>query len=136
MNHKKCETSLSKREIIVKLFKKGKSEREIGTIIGRTRSTIQNVLKKLKEEYMIINKARSSRPRKLPPREETSIVRTVKKNPYISGTELRGNVQSASGKVVSVDTVQRMLRRAGFESRKNQRKPWVNATNRKKRIHQ
>ena len=134
MNRKKCETSLSEREIIVKLFKEGKSERKIGTIIGRSRSTIQYILKKFKEENMIINKARSGRPRKLTSREETSIVRAVKKNPQISGPELRENVQSASGKVVSVDTVQRVLHRASFKSRKSRRKPWINATNRKKRL--
>ncbi|GBM69227.1 hypothetical protein AVEN_210448-1 [Araneus ventricosus] len=51
------ETSIDARKFILRLFKKGKSHREIAKIVGRSHACVQKIIGKFKSDGLIENKS-------------------------------------------------------------------------------
>lgn len=134
MGRKGRETTLEERNIIKNLFEEGKSYSFIGQILKRSRSTIQSIIKKLKEVGMLKNKQRCGRPKKFSASEERKIVRIVKKKPDISASEIASELQEYNNKEVHPKTIRRVLHREGYRCRVARRKPLVSVANKKKRL--
>ena len=90
---RKCkETSLGERKIIINLHQKGKSYANISSIVKKSRSTIQSIVNKYKEDAILQNLLRCDRPRILSLRKERNIVRIIKKRPETTTFEIATEV--------------------------------------------
>lgn len=87
------EICLREREIIIKLWKKGKSYREIGKTINRAHSSVQRVINNFQSSGILLSKPRSGRPSKLSIRESRSLIGFVKKNPKITASQIVNNIE-------------------------------------------
>ncbi|CAD6997635.1 unnamed protein product [Ceratitis capitata] len=117
MASKRKEISVDERNIIIKFWQEGKSNQEIGCLVGRSHCSIYTVIKNFKSTGIITSKARSGRPPKLTVRESRSILSAVKKNPRLTALSIAQDVQERFAKNISVVTARRILRWAGFHSR-------------------
>lgn len=133
-NQKRRETTIEERKIIIDLFKKQKSLREIASIVGKSHSTIQYIIKKYKDEECVANKPRTGRPKKLGIRDGNFIWRKIKADPTTSATSIAKELQEFNGIDVHAETIRRTLRRNNFHARTARRKPFVSEANRKKRL--
>lgn len=105
MNSRGSETSVEERKIIARLYKQNKSYSEIGKVIGRSRFTVRSVVKRVHSTHKLENKPRCGRPRKLTPREERTVVCSVKKNPKLASAEIAAMLKDNLNKVVHPKTV-------------------------------
>lgn len=124
----------SVRKIVIDLWRKGKSYSMIATTIGKTRATIQYIVKQFKTTGSYKIKPRSGRPKKLTVREEASLLRKVSNNPKLSAPQLATALKDDFSKVVNAQTVRNCLHRAGYNGRIARRKPFISEQNRKKRL--
>lgn len=77
---KRKEISAREREIIVKLWKKHKTYREIGKTVGRTHSSIKKVVQNFKLTKGFVSQPRSGRPWILTNRELQSVAFSTQKS--------------------------------------------------------
>ncbi len=84
----------------MKLINEGKSVREVSKIIGKAKSTVFNVIKKVKCDKTFENKPSSGHPKQLTEKEERIIVRKIKDNPKLSVPKLTCELQMETGKSV------------------------------------
>lgn len=134
MNKKREETTIKERKIILKLVCQGKTYREVGECVGRSFSTIRNIINKWKNEGTLINKTGRGRKKILSPANEKFISRIIQKDPGKSINNLTAEVSTMIGKPLSKETVRRTLRMSGFNGRIARRKPFISEVNRKKRL--
>ena len=99
--------SLDKRELVVLLSRKGKSQNEIGSLLRISRRSVQYILKKSKMHGSIDDRPRSGRPRILSKRMERRMIITSKMNPNLTTNLLKNKLFVDNS--VSVDTVKRTL---------------------------
>lgn len=128
------ELTVNERQIIINCHEQGKSYADINKIVGRPKSTIQNVINRYNKENRIENKVRSGRPRKLTERDERKIASIIKKDPFKSAPKIATDIQISLNKTVSPWTVARSLQRSGFKSCTPRKKPFVSEINKKKRL--
>lgn len=128
------EICLREREIIIKLWKKGKSYREIGKTINRAHSSVQRVINNFQSSGILLSKPRSGRPSKLSIRESRSLIGFVKKNPKITASQIVNNIEKQFQKKICADTARKILKRAGYKGRVARRKPFISVINRQKRL--
>ncbi|KAF2899575.1 hypothetical protein ILUMI_06595 [Ignelater luminosus] len=76
----RTEVPISVKELIIKKHKDGMSLRAIGSLVGRTYSTIQTVISNYNKTGSVKSKQRSGRPRVFTDHEENLIVRRVLKS--------------------------------------------------------
>lgn len=131
---KRKETSLEERKSIINLALRGKSRREIGSIFGRTHSTIQGIVNRYIYNGKIQNERGRGRKKILKERDERQIVSTVRRNPRLSVPKLTSDVNATLTQPVSTETIRRTLRRAGYHGRVARKKPWITEVNRRKRL--
>ena len=134
MKPKRSETTVEIRELVIKLKKDGKSLSKIGEIIGKSKSTVQTILKNCKKTNTVTNKPRSGRPSKLTERDKRFILREVSNNPMISAVDLAADIPSTSATNVHAECVRRVLRAAGYNSRIPRKKPFISSKNMDKRL--
>ncbi|CAK9832042.1 Transposable element Tc1 transposase [Anthophora retusa] len=135
MSGKKSETTKSEREIIVKLHAEGKSYKEIGAIVGRSKSTVCYIIKKINMDGNSANKVRSGRPKKLTPREEKAVLREVKKNPFISAPKLAAVVTRNFNKEIHAQLCRRILWNNNIHGRVPRKKPYISKKNKQLRLN-
>lgn len=128
------ETTIEERKIILRLHSQQKSYADIAKIVNRTRSTVQYIIKRFENENNIENKHRNGRPKLLTVREERKILQLIQNNPRLNAPAIAKNIEEHFNKKVSSDTIRRVLKRAGLKSCIARKKPYINATNRKKRL--
>ena len=93
--------------------------------------TIGRILKKFNTLCLIDRKPGSGRPRKTTTTEDRRIVREVKKNPFVTSTEINNDLQSP----VSARTIRRRITESGeFKSYWAARKPFISEGNIKRRL--
>lgn len=134
MDSKRKQTDITVRNLIVKLYCNGKSFREIGHIIGKTHSTVQNIINKFRYEGTVKNTPGRGRKKILSTTEERFICRKIKVNPRTNVRQLTLDVSSRIKKQISVETVRRTLRRDGYHGRVCRKKPYISKVNRQKRL--
>ncbi|XP_053949303.1 uncharacterized protein LOC128857577 [Anastrepha ludens] len=91
------QSTLEERKIAIQLHLDGKSEREIFKLIQKSKSTVHDIIARYNENGFIANKHRGTRPKKLSSKDESMVLREVKKNPFISAPKLTAMVKNASG---------------------------------------
>lgn len=64
---------------------------EIAKAVNRSCSTVYSIIKNIGERKTLIYRERIGRSRKLSNREEREIIKTVKKNPKLSASEIAAN---------------------------------------------
>ncbi|CAK9820145.1 Transposable element Tc1 transposase [Anthophora quadrimaculata] len=134
MSRKKAETTVEERKIIFKLHQEGESYVEIAKLIGRSKYTIQYIIKRVKTNNILLHKKRVGRPKILIAREGKTLIRQVQKNPRISAPKLVTMCNNMFNKTVSAETCRRILRSENFHGRAARKKPFINKINRAKRL--
>ena len=127
-------TSFEKIQLIIFHKEKGKSCRQIAEMLNMKKSTVSDIIVRFRDEDRIHLMPQSGRPRAFTPREESLIVRKVKKNPRISAPKLCTEVMKSTGKKVDPQTIRNVLKRAGFHGRVARKKPLIEERNRMKRL--
>lgn len=77
---------------------------------------------------------KGGRSRLINEREKRKIIRKIKENPLLSASTLTAELREESGKNVSAQTVWRLLKGNGYNSRVAIKKPYISEVNRKKRF--
>lgn len=127
-------TSNEKRQMVIYLREKGKSVREIMSTLQMTKPTVYRILQQYKDENSIDSMKPPGRPSKLSERDERFIVRCVAENPKVSAPKITTALCKMSEKKISSQTIRRVLKKTGYNSRTAVRKPFISKVNQKKRL--
>ncbi|GFR07700.1 hypothetical protein TNCT_135621 [Trichonephila clavata] len=126
------ELSKDLKDAIIKLNKESKSQRLIAKIIGKSPATKQKTIEKFQAEANTLNKPRTGRPPILTNRERRIIVGNVKKKiRRDSAPKLTTDGKNNFAKSCNPETIRRVLRKAGYNGRNMQRKPFSKVIRRK-----
>ncbi|GFU83148.1 HTH_Tnp_Tc3_2 domain-containing protein [Trichonephila clavipes] len=128
------ETSVDVRKFILRLFKKGKSYREIAKIVGRSHSCVQKTIGRFKSDGLIENKSGRGRKSILSDVSKRKVLKDIKIDPKLSAVKLASETSRIMGRSVSAETVRNVIRHAGYSSRVARRKPFISLQNQKKRL--
>lgn len=128
------ELSIDTRKIIIKLYCEGKSMREIGEVIGRSKSTVQYVIEHYANSGTLKSNPRTGRPKKLNETTKRFIVLKVKENPRISAPKIGDEVRNNLKIDVCDETIRNVLRESKYNGRVARKKPFISKVNRKKRL--
>ncbi|GFT18178.1 HTH_Tnp_Tc3_2 domain-containing protein [Trichonephila clavipes] len=126
------ETSIDVRKFILRLFKKGKSYREIAKIVGRSHSCVQKIIGRFKSDELIENKSGRGRKSILSDVAKRKVLKDIKIDPKLSAVKLAAETSRIMGRSVSAETVRNMIRHAGYSSRVARKKPFISLQNQKK----
>lgn len=88
MSERLKQTSIAICELVMNHHREGKTQQEIAKIIKRSRTTVQYIIKRWKDEKRVANKFQTRNTKKLSIREEQWILRKVKIDPKISALKL------------------------------------------------
>lgn len=124
------EISLDLRQLIVDDHKNGLSYNKIAKKYKKSKATIQTVIRKFKNHQTIENMPRTGRPRKTSLRDDNRIIKEIKKEPTLSSK----NIKEMCNLDVSVSTIQRRIRAAGFYGSHMKKKPFISEKNRHRRL--
>ena len=102
-------TSIEKREDVIRLFKEGKSQRNIAEILALSSSTVQHIIERFRRENRVENKSRSAPNKIFTDAEKRWIVRQIKENPHLSAPKLVVEVEKFLGKSASTENIWRVL---------------------------
>ncbi|GBO07280.1 hypothetical protein AVEN_34312-1 [Araneus ventricosus] len=128
------ETSIDVRKFVLRLFKKGKYYREIAQNVGRSHTCVQKIIGKIKSVGLIENK--SGRRRKCIPSDiaKRKILKEIKINPKESEVKVAAETSQIIARSISDETVQNVIRQAGYKSRVARKKPFISSQNEKTRL--
>jgi transposase len=110
---------------------RGKSEREVASIVGLSKSMVHKIRAELKLDGP---KLKGGRVAKLSVRDKAFCVRSVVKNGKQNASEVKKGLREDLGVVVSVATVRRALQDAGLVSFVKPKKPLLSPKNIKARL--
>ena len=116
-------TSFDTRQLVIYNREKGKSYREIGTLLNLSKSTVADIIRRYNREDRIESVAQTGRPKLLDIRDKRKIIRKVNKDPKLSAPRLAAELFKETGKKVHSDTVRRMLNESGYNGRVPRKKP-------------
>ncbi|GFX97390.1 HTH_Tnp_Tc3_2 domain-containing protein [Trichonephila clavipes] len=125
------ETSIDVRKFILRLFKKGKSYREIAKIVGRSHSCVQKIIGRFKSDGLIENKSGRGRKSILSDVAKRKVLKDIKIDPKLSAVKLAAETSRIMGRSVSAETVRNVIRYAGYSSRVARKKPFISLQNQK-----
>ncbi|GFT77379.1 transposon Tf2-9 polyprotein [Trichonephila clavipes] len=128
------ETSIDVRKFILRLFKKGKSYREIAKIVGRSHSWIQKIIGRFKSDGLIENKSGRGRKRILSDVAKRKVLKDIRIDPKLSAVKLATETSPIMGRSVSAETVRNVIRHAVYSRLVARKKPFINLQNQKKRL--
>ncbi|GFX17945.1 transposable element Tc1 transposase [Trichonephila clavipes] len=128
------ETSIDVRKSILRLFKKGKSYREIAKIVGRSHSCVQKIIGRFKSDGLIENKSRRGRKSILSDVAKRKVLKDITIDPKLSAVKLATETSRIMDRSVSAETVRNVIRHAGYSSRVARNKPFISLQNQKKRL--
>ncbi|GBM49381.1 hypothetical protein AVEN_32513-1 [Araneus ventricosus] len=128
------ETSIDVRKFVLRLFKKGKSYRELAKIIGRSHTCVKKINRKFKSGGLIESKSGRGRKYFLSDVAKRKILKEIKINPKVSAVKRAAETSQIIGRSVSAETVRNLIRQAGYKSRVARKKPFISLQNRKKRL--
>ncbi|GFU91521.1 transposable element Tc1 transposase [Trichonephila clavipes] len=128
------ETSIDVRRFILRLFKKGKSYREIAKIVGRSHSCVQKIIGRFKSDGLIENKSGRGRKSILSDVAKRKVLKDTKIDPKLSAVKLAAETSRIMGRSLSAETVRNVIRHAGYSSRVARKKPFISLQNQKKSL--
>lgn len=94
------QTTVEIRQLIVKLNLEGKTVRKIAELVGKSKSTVHDVIKRFRNEFRLANKSREGQGKILNEREERSILKEIKGDPFKTANDLKISLKSRFGKDV------------------------------------
>ena len=127
-------TTVEKRQLIVRLHKKGKAPKEISDDLGVPLRAVYDIVRRYRETGEVTSKTSPGRPRLLSPREERELALTVRREPTTLASTLTCAFSSPERKPVSTRTVRRTLNRAGLHASKMRIKPRLTPAQRQARL--
>lgn len=127
-------TSIEVRELVIKHFKDGKSQRKIGEILKISPSTVQHIIERYVQENRVVNKGRTAPNKIFSASDCRWIVRKVKEDPTLSAVKLAQEAEKYLNKKSSAETIRRILRESDFNGRSARKKPYISAKNKIARI--
>lgn len=131
-SHKKVPIEIKKQ--IVDLKKDGKSYSEISSIVKRSKSTIQCVIKNYEKNESFEMAPGRGRKKILNDKMERKIVRMVKVDPKISAPKIAAEITVSHGISLNPQTVRNVLHSKGYQGRAIRKKPYISKTNVQKRL--
>ena len=131
---KSKQISPSNRAVIIALHNEGLPTREIAERGFAGKSAVAQIIKRFKMEQTLHVKGRSGRPRITSSREDRILVRKCLINRRSSSKQLACELRQSTGCVVSERTIRRRLLSAGLKSCRPAKKPFVNYTQRQRRL--
>ncbi len=132
-NMKSKEISMKVKEAIIKLKKQHTSIRKIAKTLGVARSTVGFILQMKESTAELNNIKRPGRPRKTTKVDDRRIISLVKKNPFITSTEIKNTLEEV-GTSLSKSTIKRHLHECKYRGFTTRCKPLVTFKNRKARL--
>jgi transposase len=112
--------SADKRNNIIRLLEDGLSSREIATLVGLHRSTIDSIRKQVMPDAP---KPASGRPAKLSARDRRNLARLVTSGKADTAVQLQKELRSTAGIHVSAQTVRNALKGEGLKAAVKRKKP-------------
>ena len=119
------------------MHEQGYGDSEIARIFKKHRATVGRLLKRMKtgeRAFLKYPLGRGCRKKKLSARSERWLVKFVRTHRSATLRELQQAILVLLKKSVSVMTIRRVLYRNGYRSRVAQKKPYISAVNRAKRV--
>ena len=118
------------RKLIIKDYQSGMSQKDICIKYDLEKSKISRLIKKFITTGCATVSHVGGRPRSTTPRQDSMIIRSVKKDPFKSSTIITKELKLE----VSSSTVRRRLIEAKLYSRRPAKKPLISQKNRKRRL--
>ena len=118
---------------IVALVEEGVSHREIARRIGCSVGTVAYIRKKWTTSNSVQNKKACGRPRKLRRRTIRWLDAFLRKNRNSRLCDIRLELYSASGILLSKKSIRRYMKRMGYKCCRASKKPYVSGVNMRKR---
>ena len=129
------EMSQDLRKKIISLHKKDEGYKKISKALLISQNTVAKVIQKFnKDGTATISQRRPGRPRKLSPKQERLLMRSLNENRHTSSLQLAKEVERQSGVTVSRDTIRRTLHRNGMHGCRPRRKPLLKPMHKKARL--
>jgi len=114
---------------------KGRSGLEIAKILNLPKSTVYDIINRFEKEDRLESIPQPGRPRILTIQDERFISRTIAKTPKISAPKITSELMVRIKKKISPETVRRVIKKNGYNSRSIRRKPLITKVNQKKRFN-
>ncbi|GBM65900.1 hypothetical protein AVEN_23930-1 [Araneus ventricosus] len=127
-------TTNSMRNLIIEHFKDDKSIRTIGKLVKVSHLAVFATIKRCKLRGTVENALKSGAPHKLTPRNRSFIMHKIKKNPRLCAVKLTTELEKRFAIKLNPETVRRVIRSYGYNSRVTRRKFFINERTRKLRL--
>ena len=128
------EWSQAQRNLVIDLFKQGKTFRSINKATGMALGTISDLIKKYNMFGYVQNQPRFGAKRKTTSRIDRQIVKMVQKNRFLSAPKVSSLLEKDFGLKVSSCTIRNRLKESGFKARVPRKKPFLSKIHRKRRL--
>lgn len=126
----KKQTSIDLRKLIIKDIQAGLSQRKVATKFDVSKTQVQKLWKKFSQTGCVVDIEGRGRKRATSDRDDSRIIREIKKNPRTTIRVIQENLQLD----VSHKTIRRRLREAGLHSRFSAKRPLISKRNKIKRL--
>ena len=123
------------RELVIKHFLKGDTQREIPQRVLISHNTVHSIIAKYKSTKCVANMWERGRKRKTTANMDRIIQRKIKMDREKSAQSAKSELKTELGLTISESTIRRRLYEIGFNGRVARRKPYVSKDNLVKRLH-
>ena len=123
------------RELVIKHFLNGKTERDIVQDVFISHNTVHSIIKKYKSTKCVANMWGRGRKRKTATNVDRVIRRKIKVDRRKSALSVKSELQTELSLTISESTIRRRLYEIGLNGRLARKKPYVNKDNRVQRLH-
>lgn len=127
---KKRELDAYTRKAIIRTKRSGQSADQVAKLFKVCRATVYNTINRFKETQSVESAKRTGRPRKTSAYTDRLIARKVVQNPKITVDQLKNDLSLTIG----LTQIRQRIHEAGLYGRVVRRKPFISATNRRKRM--
>ncbi len=132
MNRKSKNTSFEIRQLVIFKHEKNFSIREIADSLNLPKSTVHCIIQHFERENRIESIPQAGRPEKFSEQDKRFILRQVIKNPKLSAPKMAAEINVRNGSKVSSETICRLLKFHGYNSRTARSKPFISKVNQEK----
>lgn len=98
------------REAIVKAKENGSTDRQVAALFGISRSAVSKIYSRFKTLKTVNILPRSGRPRKSTEKDDRALVRIIKKNPRMTGTDITRHANNCLGLGITTRTARNILK--------------------------
>ena len=110
-------------------YSKGKSVKELSEKYSLSKRTIYNIISRAEIENRLFYKPILGRKKKVTERKESSIIRKVSENPFISARRVANELQRDIWSTLSYETVQKIFKKDNYMSAAARKKSSLSCSN-------